>query len=121
MAHNKKVVTSLWIQLALMGGLFVVVLAMLAGKTPLLTAIGYSLMAAFFLPGWNFLGRYFAPSGGYQFPMARWLNLFVHAVIAATIGVVVGPIYLIKSWKELQGVRNLQSSTGNHRNDDPTE
>lgn len=111
-AHNRGVATSLWTQLLLMGGLFVVAMVVLVGKVPLPTAIGYSLMAAFFPPGWNFLGRYFSPSGGYFFASARWISLIVHAVVAAFLGVVVGPIYLFKAWKELKTVRETQSIVG---------
>lgn len=113
LAHNKGVATSLWTQLALMGGLFVIALVILVGKVPLLTAIGYAVMAAFFPPGWNFLGRYFSPSGGYLFPTARWINLIFQAAVAALIGVVVGPIYLFKAWKELKVVRETRASVVN--------
>lgn len=110
LAHNKGVSTSLWTHLAMMGSLFVVALIFLVGKVPVPSAIGYALMAAFFPSGWSFLGRYFSASGGYLFPMARWINLLVHAAIAALIGVVVGPIYLLKAWKELKVVRETQKS-----------
>lgn len=110
LAHNKGVATSLWTQLALMGGLFVVALVILVGKVPLLTAIGYAVMAGFFPPGWNFLGRYFSPSGGYLFPTARWINLIIQAAVAALLGIVVGPIYLFKAWRELKTVRETQVS-----------
>lgn len=100
----------MWTQLALMAGLFVVALVILAGKVPLPSAIGYSLMAAFFPSGWNFLGRYFSPSGGYIFPMARWINLIFQAAVASILGVVIGPIYLFKAWKELKVARETQKS-----------
>lgn len=103
---------SLWTQLALMAFLFIAALVILAGKVPLLSALGYAAIAAFFLPGWNFLGRYFSPSGGYLFPPARWINLIVQAAVAAFIGVVVGPIYLFKAWKELKTVRKTQNAVG---------
>lgn len=107
--HNQGVATSLWTQLALMAGLFVVAMVVLVGKAPLPTAIGYSLMAAFFPPGWKFLGRYFTPSGGYFFASARWINLAVHTGVALFLGVVVGPIYLFKAWKELKTVRETRN------------
>lgn len=110
LAHNKGVATSMWTQLALMAGLFVVALVILAGKIPLPSAIGYSLMAAFFPSGWSFLGRYFSPSGGYLFPMARWINLAVQAAVALVIGVIVGPIYLFKAWKELKTARETRKA-----------
>lgn len=112
LAHNKGVATSLWTQLALMGGLFIVALLLLVGKVPLLSAIGYALMAAFFPPGWSFLGRYFSPSGGYLFPMARWMHLGFQAATALFIGVIVGPIYLFNAWKELKTVRDTRKSVG---------
>jgi hypothetical protein len=108
LAHNKGIATSLWMHLAMMGGLFVVALVFLAGKVPVPSAIGYALLAAFFPSGWSFLGRYFSPSGGYLFPMARWINLLAQAAVAALVGVVVGPIYLFKAWKELKTVRETQ-------------
>ena len=108
-AHNRGVATSLWIQLGLMAGLFVVAMIVLAGKVPAQSALGYSLMAAFFPPGWKFLGRYFMPSGGYFYASARWINLTVHIVVAAFLGVVVGPIYLFKAWKELKAVRETRN------------
>jgi hypothetical protein len=111
-AHNRGVATSLWTQLVLMAGLFVVAMIILVGKVALLSAIGYSLMAAFFLPGWNFLGRYFTPGGGYFFASARWMNLGVHTVVAAFLGVVVGPIYLFKAWKDLKTVRETSNLVG---------
>lgn len=55
--HNQGVATSLWIQLGLMAGLFVVSMIVLVGKVPASSALGYSLMAAFFPPGWKFLVR----------------------------------------------------------------
>jgi hypothetical protein len=69
-------------------------------------------MAAFFPPGWSFLRRYFAPSGGYIHMSMRWLNLALQAGAAAVIGIVVGPIYLYKAWKELKTVRDTQQSVG---------
>lgn len=72
---------------------------------PFLSTVGYALMAAFFPSGWNFLGRYFVPSGGYIFPMARWINLILHAALASLFGVVLGPVYLYKAWKELNVVK----------------
>lgn len=113
LAHNKGISKSFGVQLALMGALFVVALVILFDKVPLLTALWYSVMAAFFLPGWNFLGRYFSPSGGYLFPMARWINLLFHAGTALLIGVIVGPIYLFKAWKELQVVHETKKTFGN--------
>lgn len=110
LAHNKGVATSMWTQLALMAGLFVVALVILMGKIPLPSAIGYSLMAAFFPSGWNFLGRYFSPSGGYLFPMARWMNLIIQAAVASFLGIVLGPIYLFKAWKELKVARETRKS-----------
>ncbi len=110
MAHNKGVTMSLWMQLALMGGLFVAAMVILVGNISLASAIGYSLMAAFFPPGWNFLGRYFTPSGGYLFATARWFNLGIHAVVALFLGVIVGPIYLCKAWKELKVTRETKKS-----------
>lgn len=110
--HNKGVATSLWIQLVLMGGLFVAALFVLVGNLPILPAIGYSLMAAFFPPGWKFLGRYFSPGGGYLFPTTRWINLAVQAGVALLVGVVVGPIYLFNAWKELKTVRDTQNLLG---------
>lgn len=112
LAHNKGVSTSLWTHLAMMGGLFVVALGFLVGKIPVPSAIGYGLMAAFFPSGWSFLGRYFSPCGGYLFPTARWINLLVQAAVAALIGVVVGPIFLFKAWKELKTVRETRSLVG---------
>lgn len=114
LAHNKGISTSLWTHLAMMGGLFAVTLGFLVGKVPALSAIGYALMAAFFPSGWSFLGRYFSPSGGYLFPMARWINLLVQAAVAVLIGVVVGPIFLFKAWKELKVVRETQKSLVRH-------
>lgn len=113
LAHNKGVATSLWTHLAMMGGLFVVALVFLVGKVPVASAIGYALMAAFFPSGWSFLGRYFSPSGGYLFPMARWINLLFQAAVAALIGVVVGPVFLFKAWKELKTVRETSKSVAN--------
>ncbi len=113
LAHNRSVATSLWTHLALMAGLFGVALAVLIGKVPVLSAIGYALMVAFFPSGWSFLGRYFSPSGGYLFPMARWINLLFQTAVAALIGIVVGPIYLLKAWKELQVVRETKRTFGN--------
>lgn len=112
LAHNKGVSTSLWTHLAIMGSLFVIALVFLIGKVPVPSAIGYALMVAFFPSGWSFLGRYFLPGGGYLFPMARWINLCVQAVIAAFVGVIVGPIYLFKAWKELKVVRETQKTFG---------
>lgn len=112
LAHNKGVAKSFWVQLALMGALFVVALVILIDKVPVLTALWYSLMAAFFPPGWNFLGRYFSPSGGYFFATARWINLVVHVVTALFLGVIVGPIYLFKAWKELRIVRETKQTYG---------
>lgn len=111
LAHNKGVSKSLWTQLVLMGVLFVVGLALFVGKVPFLAAMIFSLMAAFFPPGWNFLGRYFSPGGGYIYPMARWLNFLMQALAAAFVGIVVGPIYLLKARKELQVIRETQQST----------
>ncbi len=96
-----------------MVGLFGVALVVLIGKVQVLSAIGYALMVAFFPSGWSFLGRYFSPSGGYLFPMARWVNLLFQAAVAALIGIVVGPIYLLKAWKELQVVRETKRTFGN--------
>jgi hypothetical protein len=110
LAHNKGVSRSLWTQLVLMGVLFVVGLVLFVGKVPLPVAVLFSLMAAFFPPGWNFLGRYFAPSGGYIFPMARWLNLMMQALVAAFVGIIVGPIYLFKAKKELRIIRETQQA-----------
>lgn len=105
LAHNKGVSKSLWVQLALMAVLFVVGLILFVGKLPITSAIMFSLMAAFFPSGWNFLGRYFSPSGGYIYPMARWMNLAFQASAAAAIGIFVGPIFLFKAWKELKVAR----------------
>lgn len=49
-----------------------------------------------------------SPSGGYLFPTALRMNLFLQAFVAALIGVIVGPIFLIKAWKELKIVRGTQ-------------
>ena len=111
LSHNSGVATSLRWQLALMGGLFVVTFALLVSTLPFLSAFGYSLMAAFFPSGWNFLGRYFSPSGGYIFPMARWINLILHAALASLFGVILGPVYLYKAWKEFSVVRETASLT----------
>lgn len=112
LAHNKGIATSLWTHLAIMGGLFAVTLIFLVGRAPVLSTIGYALMVAFFPSGWSFLGRYFSPSGGYLFPMARWINLLVQTAIAALLGIVVGPIYLLKVWKEIQIVRETKRTIG---------
>lgn len=114
LAHNQEVAKTLWIQLALMGGLFVAALATLLGKVPFATAIGYALMAGFFPSGWKFLGRFFSPSGGYFFATARWINLVFHVATALALGVIVGPIYLYKAWKELQIVKNTKEQHGSH-------
>jgi hypothetical protein len=108
LAHNKGIATSLWLHLAMMGGLFAVAFSALIREVPALSAVGYSLMVAFFPSGWSFLGRYFSPSGGYLFPMARWVNLFGHAFVAALLGMIVGPIFLLKAWKELRIVRGTR-------------
>lgn len=108
LSHNKGVAKSFWFQLTLMGSLFVIAIVVLSDKVPLLTAIGYSVMVAFFPSGWGFLGRYFSPSGGYLFPVARWMNLAMHIAAALLVGVIVGPIYLFKAWKELKIVRETQ-------------
>ena len=115
MAHNTGVSKSLRTQLVLMGILFVGALVVFVGKVPLLAALIFALMAAFFPPGWNFLGRYFSPSGGYIYPMARWLNLAMQAIVAALVGIVVGPMYLLKAKKELQVIRETQQSVGGQR------
>lgn len=112
LAHNRGVAKTFWVQLILMAVMFVVALVVLMDKLPLLSVLGYAVMAAFFVPGWNFLGRYLSPGGGYLFPMARWINLIVHAAVAALIGVVVGPIYLFKAWKELKTVRETKKRMG---------
>ena len=112
LAHNKSVAISLWTHLALMSVLFVAALVFLVGNLPVLSAIGYALMAAFFPSGWSFLGRYFSPSGGYIFPMARWINLIIQAAVAAGVGVLVGPIFLFKAWKELKTARETRSAVG---------
>lgn len=108
LAHNQGIARSFKVQLALMLVLFIATLVVLLGKLPLSTAIGYSLMAGFFPSGWNFLSKYFTPSGNYIFPAARWLNLFVQAAVAAVIGIIVGPIYLFKAWKEFKTIRATQ-------------
>lgn len=113
LAHNKEVSKSLWTQLVLMGVLFVVALTVFVGNVPFLSAIIFALMAGFFPPGWNFLGRYFSPSGGYIYPMARWLNLSMQAIAAALVGIVVGPLYLVKARKELRVIRETRQSVRN--------
>ena len=112
LAINQNVSTSLWKQLALMAALGIVTPVLLWGHVPPADLVLYSLMAAFFPPGWSFLRRYFAPSGGYIFMSMRWLNLAMQAGAAAVIGIVVGPIYLYKAWKELKTVRDTQRSMG---------
>lgn len=109
LAHNQGVATSFWTQLAVMVVLFVAVLAFLVSNAaPWTSALGYAAMAGFFPPGWCFLGRYFSPSGNYMFAAARWTNLVLHVVVAALIGVIVGPIYLFKAWNELKIVKKTQ-------------
>ncbi|MCX9158036.1 hypothetical protein OPU71_18090 [Niveibacterium sp. 24ML] len=107
-AHNKGIAKTLWVQLFLMLGLFITALILLLGKTPWLDAVGFACVAAFFPSGWRFLGRYFAPSGGYFSPLARWMSLAVQAFAAACIGVVVGPIFLFRAWREFRVVRGTK-------------
>ncbi len=104
-AHNAGVAKSLWLDLALMGVLFVAALVGLAGRVSTSDLILYTLMAAFFPPGWRFLSRYFSASGGYRSPLLRWVNLSAKAGAAAVLGIVIGPIQLYKAWRELKTVR----------------
>lgn len=112
LAHNNGVAKSFWTQLILMGALFVITLIAVLDKTPFLTALGYALVAAFFPSGWNFLGRYFSASGRYLSPAARWVHLLFHAMTALFLGVIIGPIYLFKAWKELRVVRATHKTYG---------
>ena len=112
-AQNKRVGVSLKIQLIWMAAAFVIALAVLYSRVPLLSAVGYALMAAFFLPGWSFLGRYLSPGGGYFFATARWMNLALHAALAAMLGVIVGPIHLYKTWEELRAIRETEKVLAN--------
>lgn len=112
LVNNRRVAGALKVQLAMMAGLFVVSLFILAGKVPLGAAILYSLMAGFFPAGWTFLGRYFSPSGGYLGPMARWMNLAVQAAVAALFGLILGPLAIYKAWKELSTVHETKELIG---------
>lgn len=108
LVQNQVVAKSFKVQLALMLILFIATLGMLFGRLPITATIGYSLMAGFFPSGWSFLSKYFTPSGNYMYPAARWINLFVQAGVAAVIGIIVGPIYLLKAWNEFKTIRATQ-------------
>lgn len=110
LAHNKEVSKSLWIHLALFAVLFVVGLAAFSDYFPFTSAVLYTLMLAFFPSGWSFLGRYLWPSGGYMYATARWTNLVLHAAVAAVVGIIVGPIFLFKAWKELKVIRETKQA-----------
>ena len=106
--HNSSVAAHLNRQLAVMAALFVIALIFLLDRTSFGPAIAGALIAAFFPAGWNFLGRYFSPGGGYRYPLARWMNLAVQAGLALMLGVVLGPIQLFQAWKQMQIVRDTK-------------
>lgn len=108
LSHNAGVAKSFWIQLALMGALFVVMFFVLLDKLPLRIVLLYSVMAGFFPSGWRFLSRFFSPSSGYLSPLARWFSLLFHVAGSMTLGMIVGPLYLIKAWKELKAIKRTK-------------
>lgn len=109
MTHNKGVEKSLWVQLVLMAILFAGALIVLTTtQVPFTTALGIAVIAGFSPSGWSFLAKYFTPTGGYAYPMARWLNFTVQLATSLVIGIFVGPVYLYKAWKELKVIKQTQ-------------
>ena len=83
---------------------------LISDQAPVEAALGIAVIVGFFPSGWNFLARYFTPSGGYIYPMARWLNFMSLAAIALVIGIFVGPVYLFKAWKEMKAVKETRQT-----------
>ncbi|GAA5176176.1 hypothetical protein GCM10025771_10220 [Niveibacterium umoris] len=113
-SHNKGVTKSLWLQLTLMVVLFVGAFLLFIGQTSFGQALWFALIAGFFPSGWQFMGRYFSPSGGYFSPLMRWINLAVQVFAAGFLGVVVGPIFLFRTWREFRNVRSARDALARH-------
>lgn len=104
-SHNQRVARSFWVQLIAMAFVFVFAMTIFASTFPVFTSILCSAVAAFSIPGWQFLSRYWPADGGYVDPTGRLFHIVMHAGLSLAIGIAVGPVYLYRAWQELKIIK----------------
>lgn len=112
LAHNDAMIREAKKPMYLAGGLFVLTFALIlnsAGIEGALSAMVVATVVAMTPAGWQFLGRFFNPGSGYVHLGMRWASAFVHLGMSMALGVIIGPIQILKSLRQIKRLKQLNA------------
>jgi hypothetical protein len=92
-----------------MAGLFLVSFPGFLDTMPFFPALGCGLAVAFFPSGWRYLSQHF-PSSNSGSMFMNCISLMFHAMVSLLAGVIVGPIQLLRAYREFALIRSAKQA-----------